>query len=150
MNHVSVTSLSLMLLFKNKSFFKANLCTKLLPGNFWFPKVHWGYLEERGAGLDRCIQQQWAATTVESQVEGLGLGLFPHPQYRAESTDVCCVGSRWCAAEELEYLVSVRKPNRLPDKRKHLKKEASCNASQIEFIFIAPMYILKPSFWGGS
>lgn len=27
-------------------FFKANLCTKLLPGNFWFPEVHWGYLGE--------------------------------------------------------------------------------------------------------
>lgn len=37
-NHVSVMSLSLMLLFKTKSFFKANLCTKLLPGNFDFLK----------------------------------------------------------------------------------------------------------------
>lgn len=63
-NHGSVVPLSLMLLGFCLCFIflkKANLCTKLLPGNFWFPEVHWGYLGE-------WIHLQWLLhSTVVSQ-----------------------------------------------------------------------------------
>lgn len=57
-------------------FLKANIRTKLLPGNIWFPKVHWGYLE------DECIFWLLHSTPMNNyHCISIGFGI-PHSSWQ--------------------------------------------------------------------
>lgn len=121
-NHVSVPSLSLMLLFKTtvclflKPIYVLN-CFQVIFDFLKCTEVIW----KTGCRPGPLPSTAPSSPGAEPRAWGLGVGCaVPQPQHRAETAGVS-VGSRWCAAEELKYLALVQKPNRLPDKKETLE-----------------------------